>query len=484
MAAPGDVILAGVSGGADSVCLLLLLLAYGERVPLTLAVAHVNHGIREDAGEDARYVEELCGRYGLPFFLTEADMAGAAREEKCSQEDAGRRIRYRAFAEAAGKAGADRIAVAHNSNDNAETMLHHLFRGSGLKGLAGIAPVRRDRDSGTDIIHPILCLERQEVEDYLEAKGIPWRRDSTNEGDAYCRNRIRHHILPYAEAEIVRGAVGNMGRAAELLGETEAYLEMQTREAMEKCAAGQVRGEADRAAGRERAEVSGYRIDCGKFAECHPVLQKRMLFLMMKQLSPTGKDISFVHVRAVTELFERGENRGICLPMGIRAERQYGIVSLERPWDREEKAVYSALTEGFSVPLTEELFRHSLIVPLNSSEKLEFSAFFYKKAWEVHQNQYTKWFDYDKMKESPVIRFRRGGDFLTIAGRGGKIMHKSLKDYMIGEKIPRQIRDSIPVLAEGSHVLWLMGWRISEHYKIDGNTKRVLQVRFLRETDF
>ncbi len=235
MISPGDKIVAGVSGGADSMCLFRLLLAYRERVAFALAVAHVNHGLRRDAEEDARYVEELCGQEGIPFFLTESDVHRVAALENCSEEDAGRRIRYRAFREAAGKMGAGKVAVAHNSDDNAETMLFHLFRGSGLQGISGIAPLRPD-EGGLWILRPILCLERREVEAYLRELGISWRRDSTNEGDGYSRNRIRHHILPYAGQE-VSGAVGHMLRTARLLQEAEGYLRQQTREALEQCAA-------------------------------------------------------------------------------------------------------------------------------------------------------------------------------------------------------------------------------------------------------
>ena len=134
MLVPQDKIVLGVSGGADSVCLFRLLLSYAERIPLSLGVVHVNHGIRPDAAEDARYVEELCRKNGIPFFLTEADVRSLARKEKCSEEDAGRRVRYEAFARAATELGGAKLAVAHNSNDNAETMLFHLFRGSGIKG--------------------------------------------------------------------------------------------------------------------------------------------------------------------------------------------------------------------------------------------------------------------------------------------------------------------------------------------------------------
>ena len=276
MLKPADKVVMGVSGGADSVCLFLLLWEYAKRVPLKLAVVHVNHGIRREAGEDARFVEELCRERGVPFFLEESDVRGLAKREGCSEEDAGRRVRYAAFSRTAERLGGARIAVAHNSNDNAETMLFHLFRGSGIQGLSGIAPVRGN------IIRPILCLERKEVEAYLESGSVRWRRDITNDGDEYRRNRIRHHILPYAEEAVVSGAVGHMCRTAELLRETEDYMELRTREAVGKCVTDLPR----------EGRMEAFLIERAVFREFHTIIQKRIILQLLERLSPTGKDIS------------------------------------------------------------------------------------------------------------------------------------------------------------------------------------------------
>ncbi len=459
MIAPGDRVVAGVSGGADSVCLLLLLQAYGRKVPLALAVVHVDHGIREDAVEDARYVEELCGHMGLPFYLARRDVKSLAKEEKCSEEDAGRRARYQAFLQAAERMGGGKVAVAHNSNDNAETMLFHLFRGSGIKGIGGILPVRAE--GGTSIIRPILCLEREEVEAYLRERKVAWRTDSTNSGDDYRRNRIRHHILPYVEQEIAPGAVGHMDQTARQLRETESYLAEQTKKALQMCLA--------------QTESQGLRVlDVAAFRGFHGVLQKRMLFELIKGLSPTGKDISAVHVRDTLTLFAREGNRTVTLPFGITARRQYGQVVLERgaapKW--QERPV--------EVPLGEEIFRIPFVCSLGGLGELEFSAFFVKKHWELPKNQCTKWFDYDKMKECVVVRSRITGDFFTISDGAGNTVRKTLKKYMIEEKIPKQLRDGMPVVAMGSHILWLVGRRISERFKVDGDTERILQVRWNR----
>ena len=176
----GDTIAAGVSGGADSVCLLFVMLHLQKIIPFRLAVVHVNHGIRQEAGRDADYVRGLCEDKGLPFYLTEADVPGYAASCGMSSEEAGREIRYRALREALEREGAGvrgRIAVAHNGNDRAETMLFHLFRGTGLTGMSGIRPV-----SG-NIIRPLLCVEREEIEKWLGERDIDYCRDCTNDQD-------------------------------------------------------------------------------------------------------------------------------------------------------------------------------------------------------------------------------------------------------------------------------------------------------------
>jgi len=457
---PNDRVVVGVSGGADSVCLLFVLLEYAKKVPISLAVAHVNHGIRREAEEDAHYVEELCRRQDIPFYLTEADVPKRAAEEKCSEEEAGRRVRYQAFAEAAAAFHANKIAVAHNCNDRSETMLFHLFRGSGVKGLGSIRPVREN------IIRPILCLERCEIEGYLQERQISYCQDSTNEKDDYTRNRIRHHILPYAEEELVTGCVGHMAQTADLLLVVEDYLERQTVRAMEICA--------------EVHEPERIILKAAEFRQQHLVIQERILLYAIKSLTPSGRDISAVHVKSLLALFEGGSGRSISLPFGILARREYEHIILEKANTEEH---------GMSRRLSEEYVELSLlgekpyVLPLDEATDLLFSVFPYEKDKEVPQNEYTKWFDYDKIEKSLVVRNRLPGDFLSIRSREGISVHKSLKDYMITEKIPRDKRELIPVLAEGSHIIWLVGFRISEYYKLDELTKKVLQVQLVRRSE-
>ena len=474
MLPPGGRVVAGISGGADSVCLLFMLLKWREHYGLEFAVVHVNHKIRSEAEDDARFVENLCGRYQIPFYLREADIPRLAVERKCSEEEMGRICRYQSFDEVAEIFRADKIAVAHNLNDCCETMLFHLFRGSGLRGLTGIPPVR------DNIIRPLLCVERWEIEEYLTAVGQTFCRDVTNDADDYARNRVRHHILSYAEEEIAPGCVQRMGRTAELLAETEDYLGQQTRAAIEQCVlAEHLPNELSTG---DETRNTRYVLDRTAFLELHPAIQKRMLYELTKKLSPEARDISRTHVEDLRSLFSKEGNPQICLPFGIRGRREYEKVILERlsqNGDADEPFLWLPSGE----PGKEMIFLrissdYSLDMKVLSPEDLPRNK---ENSLIFPQNQYTKWFDYDKMKKSPELRTRAGGDYLMIRDAEGELHHKGLKDYMVTEKIPAAFREKIPVLAEDSHVLWLVGYRISEYYKVSENTKRVLQVQLITD---
>ena len=280
----GDKVIVGVSGGADSVCLLFVLLEYARQKDLELTVVHIHHGLRAEADQDAAYVEAVCKEHGLAFSLIKVDVKKEAEEFSCSEEEAGRNLRYRAFTKVAEEMHADKIAVAHNANDRAETFLFHLFRGSDLKGLGSIRP-KRDR-----IIRPLLVLERAEIEEYLAERGIAYCQDSTNAQDTYTRNRIRHHILPYAEENIVQGCVSHIARTAEVLDETEQFLAQQTMEAYARCV-------------EEREDSDAkYFLRIEPFRQLHPLLQKRVLYLVISALAGEAKDLSHVHVEAVDEV--------------------------------------------------------------------------------------------------------------------------------------------------------------------------------------
>ncbi|MCI6552719.1 MAG: tRNA lysidine(34) synthetase TilS [Lachnospiraceae bacterium] len=462
MLASRDHVVVGVSGGADSVCLLLMLCELSRRLELKLTAVHVNHGIRKEAAEDGEYVKELCEEKGVPFILVEEDVRGWAARSHLSEEEAGRYVRYRAFREVLkgqGSTGAGKVAVAHNANDRAETMLFHLFRGTGLTGLGSIRPVRGN------IIRPLLCLKREEIEEYLEEAGRGFCRDRTNEEDTYTRNRIRRHILPFAEKKVCRGAVSHMCETADMLAEADQYIQGQAEKAYRSCCIREEKDEIVLAAGRLQEEDA--------------FLHGRILLLCLEKLSEGRKDITSSHISAIEGLLSKTGSSEISLPYGLKAVKEYDHLILCRA-NRERKA--DAAWPGAVVPpipgRAEIPGLGTVEFSLLTRAELDIGEMGIEewciKSQFLSEKSCTKWFDYDKITRSLAFRTREPGDYLTI---NSNYARKSLKSYMIDRKIPKSERGGIYVLAEGMHILWVPGYRISEYYKITENTKHILQVQ-------
>ena len=464
MLAPGDTVVMGVSGGADSVCLFLMICELAKEMELRPVVVHVHHGIREEAEADAIYVKQLCDERGVPFELIREDVKAYAAKEHLSEEEAGRKIRYRAFEEALERYTGNKIAVAHNANDRAETMLFHLFRGTGLTGVSGIKPVREH------IIRPILCLKREEIEEYLRQRGISFCIDHTNLEDTYTRNRIRNHILPYAEKEICQGAVSHMCETADMLMETEEYIRRQALKAYDRCVISEESGRVIWNAGLLRQEET--------------FIRRHILLIGLERVTEGRKDITSVHVKDMEGLLEKKGSKQLSLP--------YGLIVLKETLKEYDRLVLHMEERGeitvpkYEVPDMSAESEAEIELPgmgvvkltLLEREKLpenhEISPFFLGKSQIIPQKSCTKWFDYDRITRSLEFRNRKTGDYLTINERLSK---KSLKEYMIGEKIPKNQRDKIYVLADGNHILWVPGHRISEYYKVTEKTEHILQVQ-------
>lgn len=224
-----DRIVIGVSGGADSVCLFFTLLELRREYELSLFVVHVNHGIRGAAADaDEAFVRELAENQGVYFESFHADIPALAAEKGIGEEEAGRLYRYEAMEAVKERMGANKIAVAHNENDCAETLILNLFRGSGLAGMSGIAPVRGE------IIRPLLCVSRREIEEWLSKRQISYRTDHTNFCDEYTRNRVRLYLLPLAEREVNEQAVAHAAQTAMFLREAFEYMEKKIKEAFDE----------------------------------------------------------------------------------------------------------------------------------------------------------------------------------------------------------------------------------------------------------
>ena len=438
-----DTIVAGVSGGADSVCLFLLLEEYCKQKNAKLVAVHLNHKIREEAWKDAEYVKELCEEFGVPLHLFEEDVEAYAKQNGIGTEEAGRTARYRFFEQVLTEYGGHgKIAVAHHKGDLAETVLFHLFRGSGISGLTGMMPVRGN------IIRPLLNVTREEIEQFLLEKGRNWCIDSTNQENTYTRNKLRNVVLPYAEKEICPQASVHVANAAKELTQIKELLDEMTAEALKET----VVFESD-----DEAVVL-----TESFLQKHEVIRKQIILRVLEYLTPARRDIGLVHVNDVLSLFEKENGKQIHLPYRLVATKVYDRVVIKR---RQEE------TGEWSIPV---------IVPgtinSESGEVLEFSVFEYDKSVEIPRKRYTKWFDYDKITNCLELRNRRSGDYLIISAGGNK---KSVKEYFIEEKVPREERDKRVLLADGTHIIWVVGMRISEDVKVTEQTHTILQVTVL-----
>lgn len=440
MIQPNDRIVAGVSGGADSVALFYMLLELRESLSYEFCVVHVNHGLRgEESRRDARFVEQLCKEHQIAYALYEYDIKTLAKQEKIGVEEAGRRARLEAFERQRQKWGANKVALAHHRDDLAETALHHLCRGSGISGLAGIRPVHQEK------IRPLLCLERKEIEHYLEIQGYAYVTDSSNESDVYTRNKIRHSVLPLLAQSVNAKSAGHIADAALRLSEVDDYMKTQAQKLL--CL-------------HEKRLGQGSTLDMRIFEE-HPAIIRYTLLRWLEKYCGR-KDITAVHLEALYKLSKKQSGRLAELPGGWRVYRQPGALSLQKEEENRQEIPKGKWTLE---PLK----------PVAVGNGTFFCRIFPYSGQEIPQKKYTKWLNYDRIRVFPEIRYRQPGDYLVINGQGER---KKLKNYFIDSKIPRELRDEILLLAIENEVLWVVGGRIGAAYRVEENTKQILEVRY------
>lgn len=457
----GDYVLVGVSGGADSVCLLRLLADLQKEMGFFLEAVHVEHGIRGIESEnDAAFVVRLCEELEIPLQLFFVDAVAYAKEQKLGLEEAARILRYDAYAQVAEKTLSSRVkvALAHHADDNAETVLFQMIRGSGIDGMSGMRP-KRELMPGVEVVRPLLAVTRREIEAYLQKEGQAYCVDSTNTDTSYSRNKIRCHILPMLE-EVNAQAVTHINQSAMLLRELGGYLS----------------GHVDELAARALAEQeAGLLIRGEELAQLPEILKKEVLHLAIGKAAGSGKDIGMDHVESLADLLELQVGRCICLPYQLRGRRVYEGILLEKIEEAESREV----EETFWLELSEQELDSRLQQDVVSVEVpggvMSFSLEECSgENAEISKNTYTKCFDYDKIKGSFQIRTRQAGDYLIVDSDGHR---KRLKEYFINEKIPSDKRDEMLLLTQADKVLWVIGGRISADTKVDGNTRRILKVQ-------
>jgi len=434
----GERVVAGISGGADSTALLRVLISLADEFSLTIFAAHVNHNARgADSLADERFCSELCERLNIPVRVYNVDMPGYAKQARLSPEEAGRELRRRAFADALSFFNADLTVLAHNKNDQAETLLLRIIRGTGLAGLAGMRPVMGQ------IVRPLLCVTRAQIEEYLKTLNQPYRTDYTNGLDIYARNKIRNRLLPEIIADYNENAIKTLFRAADIFSLENDYMEKQAEEAYGRCTV----------PGAENA------LGVNALKALHPAVLSRVIRLAYKNAAGTCRDLSSERTNAVISLIDGETGRKVELPNGYDAINEYGCIYFIK---RERKNC----AQSYSYEITPE-------TPVCIEERNCFALLTQKIT--VDRPFFAAELDYEKITRAgaeTLVRSKRDGDRVYISGAG----MKKLAGYFSDRKTPPGERASVPLLIVGGVIICAAADRarggfIDARFRADGGAR-------------
>ncbi|WP_455795256.1 tRNA lysidine(34) synthetase TilS [Clostridium butyricum] len=440
----GDKVLVALSGGPDSVCLLNILYNLKAELNIEIGAAHLNHLLRDkDAFEDEEYVKTLCKSLDIPCFVKRVDINKYSKDKKMSSEMAGRDARYNFFDDIVKDQGYTKIATAHNANDQAETILFRLMRGSGIEGLCGIK-VRRDK-----IIRPILCLSRKEVEEYIEINNLKPRIDKTNFEKIYNRNKIRLDMIPYIKENFNEDIIQTLNRMSVLLQKDNEFIENSARSFYEK----------------HCIEQSDYFIIKKEMFDNKEAVVTRVIRYALTNFSKTHYDFEMKHIYEICNLAKNNSGKAIDLPNKIYAENIYGDIYIKERININNIDVKQEIVVNKNEINGKKIFFND--------ENIEFSVLKNDSNLDLNQNNFIKYFDFDKINDSISLRKRKNGDKIIPLGMKGS---KKIKDLFIDMKVPKEERDCIPLLCFDENISWIVGIRVSEEYKITNKTKNILRV--------
>ncbi|HGM3458701.1 tRNA lysidine(34) synthetase TilS [Clostridioides difficile] len=441
----GDKIVLGLSGGPDSVCLLHVLNRLKKDFNIEIYAAHLNHQIRGiEAQKDALYVSKLCEDMGIVFFVKSINVPKYCENEGLSLEEGARKLRYEMFYEIKDKIKANKIAIGHNLNDQAETVMMRIMRGTGLKGLNGIDYIRDNC-----IIRPILDVERNEIEEYCEAYNLNPRIDKTNLENIYTRNKIRLDLLPYMKDNFNSNVIESIVRMSNSLKSDNDYIEKEAEAKFREVSNIKEKGFVE--------------INLDDFVCLHDAIKVRVLRNSIKHILGDTNFVDQRHIEDIMSLEDNSKvNKMLTLPRNIFVYRKKDSIILtnEEIVNEEIEFYYNVPSNGFIKikELKQIIETQVMSIDRYKSMKLDNSS---------------KGFDFNKVKGGIVIRSRRQGDKIKLA-----MGSKKVKDLFIDLKIPREERCKIPIITDSEGIICVGDYKISENYKIDENTKEVLKINF------
>lgn len=447
----GESIIVGLSGGPDSVCLVHILSRVKEALDIKIYPVHINHMLRgQESNEDQNYVIKLCRSLDLEIYIYSSDIKKIASDRGISLEEAGREERYRIFNHVANSCAGGKIAVAHNKNDQAETVLLNIIRGSGLDGLNGMEPKRGN------IIRPLLEVERWEIEAYCRDNRLNPRIDSSNHCNIYTRNKIRIDLIPHIDKLFDTDIVHSINKMLMVVKDDIHFMHEDT---------DKIYGELCINSHFNKVELDLY-----KLGKCHVSQIRRVIRKAISVVKGDLKGIESVHIKDIIDLIKDGRTGAfICLPKKIRAQRSYTTLNIfiENPI-REKIEKYKKQLDIFSATYVEGLGVFESIIETWSENQ-------YARHINAGDKNIIQYFDFDKFKEKIYVRTRENGDVFKPLNSNGT---KKLKEFFIDTKVPREDRDNIPLLAVNGEIVWIIGHKISDKFKVTENTKRVLKISF------
>lgn len=466
MISESDRVLVGVSGGPDSIALAHVLAGLADDIGFFMHIVHLNHMFRgEEADKDAQSVIEFAAKQNLSCTVEKIDVPAYIEEHRLSAQAGAREVRYSFFEQIMKTGNFNKIATGHHADDQAETVLMNVLRGSGLAGIAGIPPVREDL-----FIRPLIEVTREEIIQYCEKYNLPVRHDSSNKKDVYLRNRIRNKLFPLLKREYNAKIIETLLRLSEIAREDDDYLT----EALDKVW-GQI------------VEVTGARdivINLSDFLVLHVAIQRRLLMKAWEKVNSSDRDLAFIHVEKLRAFLKDGPDTGwFELPRGIKVRKAYGKARFS-PEDRSNIDEYEILLKvpgktyipqlGITI-ITEMLPGYKATRRAGKAVK-----YFDKEVGLLDPAPGVHYVDYNRLPGDLLVRNRRPGDRFRPLGMKGT---KKLKDFFIDMKIPAEEREKYPVIVSGNEVVLVGGLRMDERWKVSKDTVEMLQIKIIHKIE-
>ena len=448
-----QMLLVAVSGGQDSVCLLHVLCNLQSVLGIKLHAAHLDHQLRgKESTGDARYVATLAKKLGIPFTIEKRDVRAYQKDHGVSLEEAAREVRYDFLAEVAATIGADRVAVGHTRDDHVETIVLHLVRGTGTRGLRGLEPVtlRQSPERELTIVRPLLEVHRDETAAYCTEYDLRPRQDATNLSLTPLRNRIRLELLPLLKNYNPQ-VIAALQRTSQIAGDDIAHLENEARHLYQKIAS---------------AQGNTIILDRKALLKLSTSMQRYLLRLAIENAAGNLKDIEARHIEEILRALHKPAGKQISLPYGLVFAIDYDRYLLGI--DASALSPFPALDGEYMIKIPGKTvvsgwqIRATILKPDKLTGK---------------DDNYKAYFDYNWAGNQLIVRSRQRGDRFQPLGMQET---KKISQFMLDARIPRDWRDNIPIVTSGDSVLWVAGYRIDERVKVTDKTKQVLRLEFTR----